>query len=92
MADLKIVHSPELWPQYPYLRLERRTDTRPGQATCFVQVTPKQDVEPTVFATHNWPPPDTEEVPVVLRLEYPDWDALFAEGWRVILPTWLRLS
>ena len=92
MNTSQIIHSPELWPQYPYLRVERRQESRPGQATCFVKVTGKQEVEPKVMATHNWPPSDTDEVELVLELNYNDWEALFSEGWRPILPAWTGSS
>lgn len=92
MDDTRIVETPEMWPQFPYLRVERRTDTRPGQATCFVKVSEKQEVKPTVMATHNWPPPETDDIPLVLNLVYEDWDSLFSEGWRPVLPAWMQPS
>ena len=92
MSDLWIIESPEIWPQYPYLRVERRTVSRKGQATCFVKVSDTQEVKPTVMATHNWPPPEQDDIPLVLKVDYEDWDSLFSEGWRPILPTWMQNS
>ena len=85
-----VLKSPELWPTYPYLRVERRTEARPGQATCFIKVGDRQEVEPRVFATHEWPIPEEGEVPTVLDLRYERWDELEAGGWKPVLPNWMR--
>ena len=92
MTDLQLIKSPEMWPHFPYLRVERRKDPRRGQATCFVKVSDDQKVEPKVMATHSWPPPEQDDLPLVLELDYRDWDSLFSEGWRPILPAWMQNS
>lgn len=90
MKEQDVLKSPELWPQYPYLRVERRTEARTGQATCFIRVSDKQEIEPRVFATHEWPPPDDGDIPTVLDLRYEQLDELEAGGWKPILPSWMR--
>jgi hypothetical protein len=85
-----VLMSPELWPTYPYLRVERRTEARPGQATCFIKVSDKQEVEPRVLATHQWPPPDEGDIATVLDLPYERWDQLEAGGWKPVLPNWMH--
>ncbi len=92
MKELRVAKSPELWPQYPYLRVERRTEERPGQPACFLRVTERQEVEPKVFMTQQWPPPDDDEVSIDVLLDYDNLDTLLAQGWRPRLPNWLRIS
>ena len=92
MEETTVLSSPELWPQYPYLRVERRKKARPGQATCFIRVDDHQHVAPTVYGTHDWPvPDDREEVPLVLTVGYESLEDLSANGWKPVLPSWVRL-
>jgi len=94
MEITTVLSTPELWPQFPYLRVERRKQPRPGQATCFIRVDDHQEVAPTVYGTHNWPVPDDrdDEVPLVLRVEYTSLEDLSANGWKPVLPSWVRVT
>jgi hypothetical protein len=90
MKEQDVLKSPELWPTYPYLRVERRTEARPGQAVCFIRVSDRHEPEPRVLATHAWPPPEDGDIPVVLDLNYEKFDDLEAGGWKPVLPNWMR--
>jgi hypothetical protein len=85
MDDLHILRSPSLWPEFPYLRVERRLDLRFDQPVCFVYAAGPNVVVPRVFFTQKFPPGNEQfSVETNLGLTYPDLAALAGDGWRVI--------
>ena len=84
MDDLNALRATSLWPEFPFLRVERRLDFRFDQPLCFVYATERDTVVPRVYFTPAWPPPpanfDIENSP---GLTYQDLAALVADGWRV---------
>lgn len=85
MDDLHILRSPSLWPEFPYLRVERRLDLRFDQPVCFVYAAGADVVVPRVFFTQDFPPKSEDfSVETTLGLTYSDLGALVGDGWRVI--------
>ena len=84
MNDLQVISSPNLWPTFPYLRVERRTEQRPGQPFCFVKASNEQEVEPVVLMGPTWPPADDLVVEEAFRFAYPSLEELAAAGWKVV--------
>lgn len=84
MNDVSVLKSPNLWPTFPYLRVERRTDQRPGQPFCFVKATNEMEVEPVVLMGPEWPPTEEVDVDQSFRFAYASIEELAAAGWRVV--------
>lgn len=82
--DLAMLTDPTLWPEHPYLRIERRTEPRRGQATCFLRANVSNEMEPFVFVSPTWPPDDEQDPMVVSTFEYGNLDSLTRQGWRII--------
>lgn len=82
MDDLTILRSPKLWPDWPYLRVERRAEGRGGQSACFVRALDMASVEPVVYVVTDWPPMD-QDASVLARFNYGDFQSMQKEGWRV---------
>lgn len=82
MDDLTILRSPKLWPDWPYLRVERRAEGRVGASACFLRALDMAAVEPCVYVAMEWPPAD-QEASILTRFSNGDFQALQKEGWRV---------
>ena len=81
--DISVMGNPTLWPEYPYLRVERRHEDRPGQPFCFLKAENEMTVAPVVLMGPTWPPQPDFEPDVSFRFAYESLDALAHEGWRV---------
>ena len=83
MDDLNIMKATSLWPDFPYLRVERRLDLRLDQPRCFVYAPDRDEVLPRVYFTRDFPPDefDRENNPGII---YQDLSELVGDGWRVI--------
>ena len=84
MDDLGVLRSPQLWPSFPYLRVERRREHRPGSPFCFVRATADQVVEPFVLMGPTWPPEDEIEIDETYRFAYDTVEEIAAAGWKVV--------
>jgi len=82
--DVAVMRSPTLWPEFPYLRVERRREQRPGSPFCFLRARNELEVDPLVLMGPQWPPPPDIEVDESFRFAYDSVDALASEGWRVV--------
>ena len=83
---LHILQTPRLWPDWPYLRVERRTELRPDAPICVLVADELQQVVPTVYFTDNFPPGEwfvpTEE----RALAYTSLEEVRANGWKPHYP------
>ena len=84
MDDLAVLRSPNLWPTFPYLRVERRVEQRPGMPFCFVRSTPELQVEPFVLMGPTWPPDADVDIDETFRFAYESVDDIASNGWRVV--------
>ena len=84
MDDVAVLKSPSLWPTYPYLRVERRTDQRPGMPFCFVRAANELEVEPLVLMGPTWPPDDEISLDETYRFSYGSIDEVATAGWKVV--------
>ena len=84
MDDTTLLQSPQLWPEFPYLRVDRRTTPRQGQGICFVRSSEEGEVEPVVYVTAAWPPREETEPMVVFSFGLQDFAALVEQGWKVV--------
>ena len=85
MDDLNTLRATSLWPEFPFLRVERRLDFRFDQPICFVYAPERDQVVPRVYFTPAFPPSlddfDAENSP---GLTYQDLASLIGDGWRVV--------
>ncbi len=84
MEDLRVMKSPQLWPQFPFLRVERRLELRPGSPFCFVWARNEIETEPNVLMGPTWPPDEDLDIEETYRFAYDSVEAIAAEGWRVV--------
>jgi hypothetical protein len=84
MDDLVVLKSPRLWPSYPYLRVERRTDLRTGMPFCFLRAASEIQVEPYVLMGPEWPPPDEVHIDESYGFSYGSIDEIAADGWKIV--------
>lgn len=84
LDDAVILQNPHLWPEYPFVRVDRRVDPRQGQGTCFVRADEEGQVEPVVYVTSSWPPPEDVEPMVVVSFAFQDFRSLVKQGWKVV--------
>ena len=82
--DLAVIKSPILWPTYPYLRVERRSEHRPGSPFCFLRAVNELEVEPVVLMGATWPPDDEIALDETYRFAYDSLEHIASEGWRVV--------
>lgn len=83
MDDLNTLRATSLWPEFPFLRMERRLDFRFDQPLCFAYAVERDQVIPTVFFTKEFPPSDEFDPETNPGLTYQDLAALVGDGWRV---------
>ncbi len=81
--DLHVFRSPQLWPNYPYLRVERRSEDRPGMSMCYVVADSETHVDPIVYVGSAWPPPEDFTKEGATIIAYTDFETLQKAGWRV---------
>ena len=79
-----MLKSPNLWPTFPFLRVERRTEHRPGSPFCFVRAINEAEVEPLVLMGPTWPPDDELAIDETYRFAYDSLEEVAAAGWRVV--------
>ena len=84
LDDAVILQNPHLWPEYPYIRVDRRTDPRQGQATCFLRAKEDGQVEPVVYVTPSWPPREDVKPIVRFSFAFQDFRSLVKQGWKVV--------
>ena len=84
MEDVRVLRSPHLWPEYPYLRVERRRDLRPGSPYCFVRAQSEVETDPLVLMGAEWPPEIDLELDEVYRIPYDSVEDVARAGWRVV--------
>ena len=84
VEDVVVMRSPRLWPQFPYLRVERRRDLRPGSPFCFVRAQSEAEPEPLVLMGPEWPPEIDLELDETYRLSYDSIEDVAEAGWRVV--------
>ena len=77
---LSVLKRPSGWPEWPYLRLERRHVLRSGGPFCLLIANQIDDVDPTVYLADEWPPREGW-VPDV-GLSYQSFDDLVSDGWK----------
>jgi hypothetical protein len=80
--DLDVLRSPSWWPDRPFLQVERRTEPRMGQPTCYIRADEVGDVEPVVRASPEWPP--VPEVAPSIAFKYENVEEIVSAGWRVL--------
>jgi hypothetical protein len=80
--DLDVLRSPSWWPDRPFLQVERRTEPRMGQPTCYIRADEVGDVEPVVRASPEWPP--VPEVAPSIAFKYENVEEIASAGWRVL--------
>ena len=85
--DLHVFRSPQLWPQYPYLRVERRNADRPGMALCYLVADSETHVDPIVYIGPTWPPPEDFTKEGATIFAYVNFDDMQKAGWRVVYMT-----
>lgn len=82
--DLNMMKSPDNWPRWPLLPIKRSKG--PGFPQCASLFA---DGKPTVILTNLWALEDLpgstygEKFANVEKIEYPSFDALVTDGWRV---------
>lgn len=75
--------SPALWANYPWFRVERRSEGRVGQPRCFLMADESGAVSPVVYVFRNRHPAIQPRPEEALRtLHYGDFDELIDAGWR----------
>jgi hypothetical protein len=83
--DLNTLRATSLWPEFPFLRLERRLDFRFDQPICFLYASERDRVIPKVFFVTEFPPTldgfDAEKSP---GIPYDDLTDLVGDGWRIV--------
>ena len=85
MDDLNTLRAPSLWPEFPFLRVERRLDLRFDQPVCFVYAPEPDRVATRVFFVKEFPPPLEEfDMDTSPGLTYDDLAALVSDGWRIV--------
>jgi hypothetical protein len=84
MDDLAVLKSPNLWPHFPYLRVERRTDMRAGMPFCFLRAASEVEVEPYVLMGPSWPPAEEVEIDQSYGFSYDSIDEIAAAGWKIV--------
>lgn len=83
MDDVALVQSPHLWPEFPFLRVDRRAEKRPG-GICFLRTNEEGEVDPVVYVTTKWPPREDEDPMIVVSFALQELRELVEEqGWKV---------
>jgi len=83
--DLSVLRSPWLWPDYPFVRVERRTEIRPGQPFSIVVADETGEVVPAVYFVAEYPPdPTMFDISEPWGFSYPHLEAVVADGWRIL--------
>ncbi len=85
MLDEQILEAPSLWPQWPYLAVERRMTTRQGDPCCFLVVDSEGEVAPVVHVSSVFPPGDDFDLNYGPHFHYPDFASLRADSWKPVL-------
>jgi hypothetical protein len=82
--DAALLKSPHLWPEFPFLRVDRRTTPRPGAGICFLRTNDVGEVDPVVYVTTSWPPKEDEDPMIVVSFAFQDMQGLIEQGWKVV--------
>ena len=77
----EILTMPELWPEAPYLVVERRRNNRVGDDWCYLEAS-EDHVEAVVHVAPTWPPPADADAPGTPTFAYDSLEDLQSEGWR----------
>lgn len=84
-TDLAVLRAPWVWPDYPYLQVERRTETRPGQPFCVVVADETGEVMPAVYFVDDFPPvAGVFDPSQAWGFSYSDLEAVVADGWTLV--------
>jgi len=84
LDDVALVQSPHLWPEFPFLRVDRRTENRAGAGICFLRTNEEGEIDPVVYVTTSWPPREEEDPMIVVSFALQDLRGLVEQGWRVV--------
>lgn len=79
---LHVIQSPRLWPEWPYLRVERRTELRTDSPFCVLVANELHEVEPTVYFSDNYPPGDWFTPDHERAMEYASLEEVKNNGWK----------
>lgn len=82
MDDKTMMETPRLWPQWPYLRVERRADQRPNSPFCVLVSNDLNEVDPVIYLAQTWPPPKNFAPTIERALTYTSMDEIVSAGWR----------
>lgn len=77
----EILTMPELWPEAPYLVVERRRNNRAGDDFCYLKAS-EDKVEAVIHVAPSWPPPAGEDPAGTPTIAYNSFEDLQSEGWR----------
>ena len=79
----EIVTMPALWPEAPYLVVERRRHNRVGDDWCFLKATSDEEVDAVVYLAPTWPPPqELLEPGLSPHFVYDSLEDLQSQGWK----------
>ena len=79
---LRVLETPRVWPEWPYLRVERRKELRADSPYCVVIANELHDVEPTVYFADYWPIDDAFTAQRERAMAYASLPELAQAGWR----------
>lgn len=79
---LYVIQNPRLWPDWPFLQVERRTELRPGNAYCLLMADELYQVQPTVYFSENWPPGEWFTPNEERAMAYTSLEELRSNGWK----------
>lgn len=79
---LLIIQTPSMWPDWPYLRVERRTELRPDTPMCVLVADELQQVAPTVYFADEFPPGDWFVPSEDRAMAYGSLEEVRANGWK----------
>ena len=81
VTSKEILTMPNLWPEGPYLVVERRRHNRAGDDWCFLKAVSDAEVEAVIYLAPSWPP-DENEARSTPNLTYESFADLQSEGWK----------
>lgn len=79
---LYILQTPRLWPDWPYLQVERRTELRTDSPFCLLMANELHEVTPTVYFTDNWPPGEWFTPSEERAIAYTSLEEVRSNGWK----------
>lgn len=84
-SDLAVLRAPWVWPDFPFILVERRSEMRPEQPFCVVVADEAGEVVPAVYFVDDFPPdPASFDSTQTSGFSYADLAAVVADGWRLV--------